>query len=67
MVFVEIKDKARLIHLILTGLSEWVRTDGGGRTEEELHFLSCVSAYGWTQLKIVMVYPNFLGEYDSKE
>ena len=41
------------------------RTDGG-RTE--LHFLSCISAYGWTQLKIVvMVHPDFLGEYDSKE
>ena len=30
MVFVEIKDKVRLIHLIYTGLSEWSR-----RTEEE--------------------------------
>ena len=53
MVFVEIKDKVRLIHLMLTGSSEWSRRTDGGRMEEEerIAFPELRPASGWTQLK----------------
>ena len=53
MVFVEIKDKVRLIHLIYTGLSEWSRGTDGGRTEDGgggIAFPELRPASGWTQL-----------------
>ena len=49
MVFVEIKDKVRLIHLILTGLSEWSRRTYG-RTDGGIAFPELRPASGWTQL-----------------
>ena len=68
MVFVEIKDKVRLIHLILTGLSEWSRRRTDGRTEEDggIAFPELRPASGWTQLKKLSTRRSFIRQRFGK-